>query len=369
MKNQTEYNYPLNYIDSQAIFQSDIQISGPNNAEIDALIHERDKLKKEEEDQFIYNQNMKKYKDNIRKYKEKEIRDIICKEEIEKEKKMKRKEKEMYNIQVREKNNLLYNQTLKKNKEKEKEIEKKISKKNSVKSNNNISNEERLNTNSSNNNNEINKEEKEKIILNEKEEEKKNNKEITIDLSNNIKEEIKKYIIPKQKNELINNLLRNEREKGKGKEIINEEINLNLKKIENFRKNGFIDFSEINSPKTPSQTSKKEKKEKTEKFEKKKFKSEFERRRFIKALKNIMTERLGEKNIIIPNICSCGQLQKKLDALIELGNISVLTYGDLECANNCIYYKHPEEFNKGINDVLKSIKQISYNAFNNKYKI
>ena len=141
------------------------------------------------------------------------------------------------------------------------------------------------------------------------------------------------------------------------------------RKIENFRKNGFIDFSEINSPITPSQTSKKEKKEKIEKFEKKKFKSEFERRRFIKALKNIMTERLGEKNIIIPNICSCGQLQKKLDALIELGNISVLTYGDLECANNCIYYKHPEEFNKGINDVLKSIKQISYNAFNNKYKI
>ena len=106
MKNQTEYNYPLNYIDSQAIFQSDIQISGPNNAEIDALIHERDKLKKEEEDQFIYNQNMKKYKDNIRKYKEKKIRDIIYKEEIEKEKKMKRKEKEMYNIKVREKNKL-----------------------------------------------------------------------------------------------------------------------------------------------------------------------------------------------------------------------------------------------------------------------
>jgi hypothetical protein len=53
MKNQTEYNYPLNFIDSQAVFQSDIQITGPNNAEIDAMIQEKNKLLKEKEEQII----------------------------------------------------------------------------------------------------------------------------------------------------------------------------------------------------------------------------------------------------------------------------------------------------------------------------
>ena len=371
MKNQTEYNYPLNFIDSQAIFQSDIQITGPNNAEIDAMIQERNKLLKEKEEQIIYQSNMKKYKNNIRKYKEKEIKDNLKMKEIEKEKLEKKKEKDMYNTQVREKNNIIFNHTRNKSKENQIEknniIEKKISKKNST-------NEEKLKTNSSNENNDIKKEEKDTISndesnnINTEKKEKKN--PLIVDLSKGIKEEIKKYIIPQQKNELIKQLLKNE----KGNEIINDEITSNLKMIENFRQKGTIEVPYTNTPYTPSALSTDNvktnyaRKSFSKGYTNNKFKSEFEKRRFIKALKHIMTERLGEKNIIIPNICSCGQLQKKLDALIELGNISVLTYGDLECANNCIYYKHPEEYTKNINDVLKSIKSLTYKAFNNKYK-
>ena len=241
MKNQTEYNYPLNFIDSQAIFQSDIQITGPNNAEIDAMIQERNKLLKEKEDQIIYQSNMKKYKNNIRKYKEKEIKDNLKMKEIEKEKLEKKKEKDMYNTQVREKNNMLFNQT--RNKSKENKIEKnnivepnmnKISKKNST-------NEERVNTHSSKENFDIKKEEIDTIsndelnnINTDKKEKKKN--PLIVDLSKGIKEEIKKYIIPQQKNELIKQLLKNE----KGNEIINDEITSNLKMIENFRQKGTI---------------------------------------------------------------------------------------------------------------------------------
>ena len=376
MKNQTEYNYPLNFIDSQAIFQSDIQITGPNNAEIDAMIQERNKLLKEKEEQIIYQSNMKKYKNNIRKYKEKEIKDNLKMKEIEKEKLEKKKEKDMYNTQVREKNNVLFNHT--RNKSKENKIEKnnivesninKISKKNST-------NEERVNNNSSKDNNDIKKEAIDTISndelnnINTDKKEKKN--PLIVDLSRGIKEEIKKYIIPQQKNELIKQLLNKE----KGNEIINDEIASNLKMIENFRQKGTIEIPYSNTPYTPSalSTDNRNTNYARKSYSKgytnnnTKFKSEFEKRRFIKALKHIMTERLGEKNIIIPNICSCGQLQKKLDALIEVGNISVLTYGDLECANNCIYYKNPEEYTKNINDVLKSIKSLTYKAFNNKYK-
>ena len=109
---------------------------------------------------------------------------------------------------------------------------------------------------------------------------------------------------------------------------------------------------------------KKEKKEK----KKKKFFSEFERRRFIKALKNIFTERLGEHNIYIQNICNCGNLQNQLTALVEKGNLTVYALTEVECANNCVFYKNKKAYLKAINDVLKSIKDIAYENFHNKYK-
>ena len=100
----------------------------------------------------------------------------------------------------------------------------------------------------------------------------------------------------------------------------------------------------------------------------KKFLSEFEKNRFIKALKHIFTERLGEHNIYIQNICCCGNLQKQLTAIVEKGNLTVYALTDVECANNCIFYKNKKEYMKNINDVLNSIKNIKYENFHNKYK-
>ena len=111
------------------------------------------------------------------------------------------------------------------------------------------------------------------------------------------------------------------------------------------------------------------KKEQTKKFFKnKKFMSQFEKKRFIKALKRIFTERLGEHNIYIQNICSCGNLQKQLTAIVEKGNLTVYALTEVECANNCVFYNNKKEYLKNINDVLKSIKNIKYENFHNKYK-
>jgi hypothetical protein len=83
----------------------------------------------------------------------------------------------------------------------------------------------------------------------------------------------------------------------------------------------------------------------------------------MKALRNIMIERFKEKSIIIPNICSCGQLQKKLDTLLEDKNISIYSIINIECANNCIYYNNTQDYYKALNDILHSIKNIKYENF------
>lgn len=69
-----------------------------------------------------------------------------------------------------------------------------------------------------------------------------------------------------------------------------------------------------------------------------------------------MIEKFKEKNINIPNLCSCGQLQKKIDSLLENKNISVYTIMNNECANNCIYYNNTTEYQKAISDIIKSVK-------------
>jgi hypothetical protein len=69
-----------------------------------------------------------------------------------------------------------------------------------------------------------------------------------------------------------------------------------------------------------------------------------------------MIEKFKEKNINIPNLCSCGSLQKKIDSLLENNNISVYTIMNNECANNCIYYNNTIEYQKAISDIIKSIK-------------
>ena len=138
---------------------------------------------------------------------------------------------------------------------------------------------------------------------------------------------------------------------------IKDEINEKLSNIKRFRNHGYL----------PQQKEHLEEK-KTKKKKNKQFFSEFERRRFIKALKHIITERLGEHNIYIQNICNCGNLQKQLTALVEKGNLTVYALTEVECANNCVFYKNKKAYLKGINDVLNSIKDIAYENFHNKYK-
>ena len=138
---------------------------------------------------------------------------------------------------------------------------------------------------------------------------------------------------------------------------IKDEINEKLNNIKRFRNHGYL----------PQQKEHLEEK-KTKKIKNKQFFSEFERRRFIKALKHIITERLGEHNIYIQNICNCGNLQKQLTALVEKGNLTVYALTEVECANNCVFYKNKKAYLRGINDVLNSIKDIAYENFHNRYK-
>ena len=139
---------------------------------------------------------------------------------------------------------------------------------------------------------------------------------------------------------------------------LKDEINDKISNIKRFRSHGVLPERH-----TPFSQRKPKKKPKT-----KKFYSESERKRFIKALKHIITERLGAHDIYIQNICSCGNLQRQLTALVEQGNLTVYALTDVECANNCEFYKNKKAYLKNINDVLKSIKDIAYENFHNKYK-
>jgi len=70
----------------------------------------------------------------------------------------------------------------------------------------------------------------------------------------------------------------------------------------------------------------------------------------------MMIEKFKEKNIIIPNICSCGQLQKKIDILLENKNMNVYSIMKVECLNNCIYNKNNTDYQKALTDIIKSLK-------------
>lgn len=78
-----------------------------------------------------------------------------------------------------------------------------------------------------------------------------------------------------------------------------------------------------------------------------------------------MIEKFNEKCIVIPNICSCGQLQKKLDTLLENKNVSVQSIINTECANNCIYYNNSGDYHKALSDIIRSVKNLKFESFSN----
>lgn len=155
--------------------------------------------------------------------------------------------------------------------------------------------------------------------------------DLRYELENQLLEEIN------NKNRAINNIK------------LKDEVNDKLNTIKKFRNFGCLPghFQE-NFPKMKK------------KENKKKFSSEYERRRFIKALKNVITERLKEQNIDIQRICNCGNLSKKIDILIENGNMSI-NINEIDCKNNCIFYKNQKEYLQIINEVLKSVKDLVSN--------
>lgn len=144
-------------------------------------------------------------------------------------------------------------------------------------------------------------------------------------------------------------------------------IKYGIETIKDFRKRGIVNNYnkeiEEDTEDFPSQLKVKPTPEKCEIEKKKQFKNELEKRRYVKALKNLMIDKFSEKNIIIPNICSCGQLQKKLDILLEKGNINVLSIINTECANNCIYYNNSKGYQKALSDIISSVKNLKFESF------
>jgi hypothetical protein len=144
---------------------------------------------------------------------------------------------------------------------------------------------------------------------------------------------------------------------------VQNEINKNVSNIREFRKTGMINNPELFTSRNETQSKKVN--ESLIEPKPKKFENELERRRYTKALKNLMIEKFKEKCIIIPHICSCGQLQKKLDNILECKNISVQSIVNIECANNCIYYKNSIDYNKSLSDIIKSVKNLKFETFSN----
>ena len=370
----SRYYYPIEFYNPHVHFECNYNTLGLNEAEINALKEEEYKNKFIQLKELRQKEYSKRFNKSAILYQEEQK---IKNKEEQYIKKMEKKEKlikkQNYNKAVYQKNMKPFikekdqkeNQkakTLAKNNKSESPNKKKIQtinnqfKKQNFEENDFISEDK----NYINKNNDSNDFEAKKILddLNNKQSTNENtitNKNIgslkknfelddnVIDLRMNLENQLLEEI--RNKNNNLNN------------SPMPDEVNDKIRTIKRFRNYGYF----------PNQTQlEEEKKKKPQKS--KKFSSEFERRRFIKALKNIITERLGEHNIYIQNICSCGNLHKQLNALVEKGNLTVYALTEVECANNCIFYKNKAAYLKNINDVLNSIKDLSYDNFHNNYK-
>ena len=365
----SRYYYPIEFYNPHAHLEYNHNKLGLNEAEIKALEEEEYKNKYEKIKELKSKQFTMKYNKSAILYEEEQ------RMKNKEENLIKKKEKDEQLLKTKNYNKTVYEKNMKPFlKEKEKELKAKtLNKTKKTKNTNNKTIKTVNNQNQKENNidkelveidnnyltNELNNLEKKRLLntldskenLNEKINTNLNEikKEIqldnnVIDLRMNLESQLLEQI--KNKNNNINN------------QEINDEVNEKISTIKRFRTYGYL----------PEQQQNIDDKKKKKDVKTKKFSSEFERRRFIKALKNIFTERLGEHNIYIQNICSCGNLQKQLTALVEKGNLTVFALTEVDCANNCVFYKNKKAYLKNINDVLKSIKEISYENFHNKYK-
>ena len=154
--------------------------------------------------------------------------------------------------------------------------------------------------------------------------------DLRIDLENQVLEEIKQKNILLSNNELL------------------DKVDDKISTIKNFRTFGLLPEESTNKSKN--------------RIKNKKMTSEFEKRRFIKAVNNIINEKLKDKNINMENLCSCGNLSKKINAMIEKDNLNILS--DIECEKNCSLNKNKNNYLDIINEVLKSVKDSLFNNNN-----
>ena len=87
--------------------------------------------------------------------------------------------------------------------------------------------------------------------------------------------------------------------------------------------------------------------------------NELQQKRYKKALRKLVIDRFNSKKIDIPSICSCGQLQRKIDSLLNENKL--ITQDDLmnvDCANNCIYYQKPGSYHRALTDIIQSIRTL-----------
>ena len=352
----SRYYYPIEYFNPHVHLNYNFDNSGLNEAELKALLHEEYKNKCEKIKEVKNKEYVNKYNKSAQLFEEEQR--MKNREEELKRKKLQNEQllkKQNYNKSVYNKNmkNYLKEKELK---EKEKEKAKTINKLKKSKSLNkqekktNKLKSQNLDTNSNkyiifdkNIQKEINegfvdnldKSKNENINLKDKDTYIDNNVvDLRYELENQLLEEIK------NKNRTINN------------SELKDEVNDKLNTIKKFRNFGCLPG---HSPENIEKIKNKESKNK-------KFSSEFERRRFIKSMKNAINERLGQQNIEIQNICNCGNLYKKLDTLIENGNLNIT---EIDCENNCIFYKNQKEYLQKLNEVLESVKEL---ASNNKIK-
>lgn len=367
-----EYIYSTNLLNCQSEFNVELQTTGPNEAEIRAMIEEKRRLEKEVQQKKKHDKNMNMYMANIRRYKTEEEQKKLEENLKKLENQKKLEEKYEYNLKIRQ-NNLNTFKSKSKEKKQLSSRNKETDAQQQLGSYHSLSNESKMskesghytfkksdeNQNKLSHQNEIMNEENDNSVQSNE------NQQITVDISNTINLLLRQKVLDqtsKSKNSTPRDTYRDYHSNENIKKKIDNEIEDNLKKINVFRKKGLIP-SQIPTPNITENTVPKKRN-----IPKPKFRSELEKKRYIKALKHIMTERLGEKKIIIPNICSCGQLQKKLEAIIEDGNFSVLKVSNFECANNCIYYKNPTLYNQSIKELVSIVKKLKYNSFNNKYK-
>lgn len=323
------HNYPIPF---QNNHNKPSNTSFYNTAELIAIEEERIRQEEEERKRQIIQANQQKYKQNIKQYMMKIERKMESEKKSQEEKQKIKQKASEYNQKIREAN---------------------IKRQVSSKGNTSIIKESTCGQGL---------EAHEAFTFNQKELEEE--KEETLKESNDCKP-LPSYVLNLREN--MDKIIKERNDKSKDlNENVHEEINRNLLGLKEFRKFGLINNqTKEQTPNSPSVEVDEENDRSLSvmKEQTKKMKRDLQTIRYKKALRNLMIEKFKEKSIIIPNICSCGQLQRKLDTLMENKNVSIYSIINIECANNCIYYNNTNEYNKALSDIIQSVKSLTYDQF------